>query len=183
MASIKSCLISLKLVTSLLIMPTYFRPLFRHPLIPTDSLYYAGRVRGCRQSPDCAERLWIAQKPWNHLNCLMLADDVVLLSETVSGLQNCINRMSNYCSIWQSIYQKPKVFFNKGGHRTSRFTFSLHDKTIEITQSCTSLGIVFASSGSFRQACNVFTDKAKRKLLSCVCLTPKSWPQNSFKCW
>ena len=32
--------------------------------MPTDSFYCAGRVRGCRQSPDCAGRLRIAQTPW-----------------------------------------------------------------------------------------------------------------------
>ena len=33
-------------------------------LVPTDSFYCAGRVRWCRQSPDCAGRLRIAQTPW-----------------------------------------------------------------------------------------------------------------------
>ena len=95
------------------------------------------------------------------LNCLMFADDVVLLSETASGLQNCINRMSNYCSMWQlsvNISKTKAVIFNKDGHRISRFTFSLHGETIEIAQSYTYLGIVFASSGSFKQACNALTD-------------------------
>jgi len=32
-----------------------------------------------------------------HINCLMYADDVVLLSETSNGLQNCLNKLSTYC--------------------------------------------------------------------------------------
>ena len=106
----------------------------------------------------------------------MFADIVGLLSETASGLQNCINRMSNYCSIWQLSVNMPKnkvIVFNIDDHRTSRFIFSLHDETIAITQSYTSLGIVFVSSGSFRQACNVLTDKAKTKLLSYIGLNPQ----------
>ena len=178
MASIKSYLISLKLVTSLLSMPTYLRPLFRRPLIPTDSLYCAGRVRGCRQES------WFRRKALDRtdtakpfkLKCLMFADIAVLLSETASGLQNCINRMSNYCSIWQLSVNTPKtkvIIFNIDDHRTSRCIFSLHDETIAITQSYTSLGIVFVSGGSFRQACNVLTDKTKTKLLSYTGLTPQ----------
>ena len=109
------------------------------------------------------------------LNCLMFADDVVLLSETASGLQNCINQMSNYCSMWQlsvNISKTKVVIFNKGGHRISRFTFSLHDETIEIAQSYTYLGIVFASSGSFKQACNALTDKAKKAFFKLRMLNP-----------
>ena len=64
MASIKSYLILSKFVTSLLIAPTVPRPACRRPFMPTDSFYCAGRVRGCRQSPDCAGRPRIAQTSW-----------------------------------------------------------------------------------------------------------------------
>ena len=110
------------------------------------------------------------------LNCLMFAEYVVLLSQTASGLQNCINQMSNYCSMWQlsvNISKTKVVIFNKGGHRISRFTFSLHGETIEITKSYTYLGIVFASSGSFQQACNDLTDKAKKAFFKLRMLNPQ----------
>ena len=65
MAGIKSYVISLELVTSLLITPTLSSiGVCRRPFMPTDSFYCAGRVRGCQQSPDCAGRLRIAQTPW-----------------------------------------------------------------------------------------------------------------------
>ena len=34
------------------------------------------------------------------LSCLMYADDIVLISESAKGLQNCLNKLSNYCDIW-----------------------------------------------------------------------------------
>ena len=77
--------------------------------------------------------------------------------------------------MWQlsvNISKTKVVIFNKGGHRIFRFTFSLHDETIETAQSYTYLGIVFASSGSFKQACNALTDKAKKAFFKLHMLNP-----------
>ena len=35
------------------------------------------------------------------LNCLMFADDILLLAESAEGLQNCLNKLSEYCNKWQ----------------------------------------------------------------------------------
>jgi hypothetical protein len=35
------------------------------------------------------------------INCLMFADDLLLLSETPEGLQNCIDKLNSYCNRWQ----------------------------------------------------------------------------------
>ena len=32
-----------------------------------------------------------------HLNCLLYADDIVLLSDSPNGLQNCLNKTYGYC--------------------------------------------------------------------------------------
>ena len=53
------------------------------------------------------------------LNCLMFADDIVLISQTAEGLQNCINRLHTYTNKWQLMLNTKKtkvVIFNKGGH-------------------------------------------------------------------
>jgi hypothetical protein len=34
------------------------------------------------------------------LNCLLYADDLVLMSETADGLQMCIDKLYNYCTKW-----------------------------------------------------------------------------------
>ena len=35
------------------------------------------------------------------LNNLLYADDLVLVSETSSGLQNCLDRLQEYCDKWR----------------------------------------------------------------------------------
>ena len=35
-----------------------------------------------------------------HLNCLLYADDVILLSQSEVGLQNCLKKLENYCADW-----------------------------------------------------------------------------------
>ena len=34
------------------------------------------------------------------LSCIQYADDLVLLSETVDGRQNCLNKLGQYCESW-----------------------------------------------------------------------------------
>ena len=35
-----------------------------------------------------------------HINCLLYADDLVLLSNSEKGLQNCIEKLSTFCNDW-----------------------------------------------------------------------------------
>ena len=35
-----------------------------------------------------------------NLNCLMYADDVILLSKSEIGLQNCLEKLEAYCKRW-----------------------------------------------------------------------------------
>ena len=35
------------------------------------------------------------------INCLLYADDMVLLSESQSGLQMCLNKLNSYCQKWK----------------------------------------------------------------------------------
>ena len=70
-------------------------------------------------------------------NCLMFADDLVLLSETADGLQKCINRLDAYCKKWSlniNLSKTKVIIFNKGGHKISNFKCHLHNNEIEIVQ-------------------------------------------------
>ena len=46
-----------------------------------------------------------------HLNCLLYADDVILLSRSEAGLQRCIAKLEQYCNEWclEVILDKSKV--------------------------------------------------------------------------
>lgn len=49
--------------------------------------------------PKCFDSLCMPVSLGNSkLNCLMYADDLVLLSETASGLQNCLDATGSFCS-------------------------------------------------------------------------------------
>ena len=49
----------------------YLWSVCRRPFMPADSFYCAGRVRGCRRSPECAGRLRIVQTPWGYSNIIL----------------------------------------------------------------------------------------------------------------
>ena len=61
------------------------------------------------------------------LNCLLYADDLVLMSETADGLQMCIDKLYNYCTKWGlqiNIKKTKSVVFNNTG--------KLHDKIFNV---------------------------------------------------
>ena len=35
-----------------------------------------------------------------HINCLLYADDLILLSNSAEGLQNCMEKLSTFCDEW-----------------------------------------------------------------------------------
>ena len=89
-----------------------------------------------------------------HLNTLLYADDIVLLSDSKEGLQNCLNALSNYCSSWklQVNTEKSKVIvFNSIGKSFINELY-YNDETLETVSNYCYLGINIRYNGSF----NVF---------------------------
>ena len=89
------------------------------------------------------------------LNCLMFADDIVLISQTAEGLQCCIDRLHAYSNKWQLTLNTKKtqvVIFNKGGHIVKKHKFNYGGDNLEITQSYCYLGIIFSACGTFNAA-------------------------------
>jgi len=88
------------------------------------------------------------------LNCLMYADDVILLSETAIGLQNSLSLLHDYCMEWEleiNIKKTKTLIFNKNG-RLEPFRFLFNKSYIENVRSYTYLGVKFNISGSFKEA-------------------------------
>ena len=95
----------------------------------------------------------------------MFADDIVLMSETADGLQNCINRLQGYCNKWNltlNTHKNQVLIFNKGGLRLKKFKFYYEHDVLEITQSYCYLGIVFSACGTFNAACENMLGKSLR---------------------
>ena len=100
------------------------------------------------------------------VNCLLWADDLLLLSKTAAGLQNSINKMEQfYRSIGLDVnIKKTKVMImNKRGLiLDKKYQFTLNGSNLEITNEYQYLGIKLRPSGSFTLATQELHDKASR---------------------
>ena len=97
----------------------------------------------------------------------MFADDLVLISETHSGLQNCLHELYNYCKKWGLIINTDKtkvVIFNKTGHRYKNFQFNINGEKIDVVTEYCYLGIIFTACGSFTKANKVLYEKSLRAM-------------------
>ena len=75
----------------------------------------------------------------------MYADDVVLLSSSEKGLQNCINKLANFATDWKMSLNRKKtkvMVFTKSG-RYKKFQMKYLDNLIDNVKQYTYLGIVF----------------------------------------
>ena len=95
------------------------------------------------------------------INCLMYADDVILLSETPAGLQNSLSHLQKYCTKWglevNTKKTKSLIFNNTGKLDTNVFTFN--NNNIENVRHYFYLGVNFSITGSFTEAKNVLYKK------------------------
>lgn len=85
------------------------------------------------------------------VNCLMYADDIILLSKSPEGLQKKIDILNDYCNDWCLTINTKKtkvLIFNKAG-RHLKHTFKVNDELLECVSRYKYLGITFCSSGSF----------------------------------
>ena len=111
------------------------------------------------------------------LSCLMFADDLVLFSESESGLQRCLNQLQVYCDKWKltiNVNKTKVIIFNAGGHKISKFEFKIGSNAIEITQRYCYLGIEFSSSGSFKHACDILQEKAMKAFFKLKQINPRN---------
>ena len=101
------------------------------------------------------------------LNCLMYADDIVLMSETKEGLKRSLNILEAYCNKWQLIISTKKtkiIILNKRYQDSSDFI--LCNEIIEVVKTFTYLGIEMSHTGSFKPAVNNLFNKASRAFYS-----------------
>ena len=60
------------------------------------------------------------------LNSLLYADDLILLSRSQQGLQNCLNKLQSFCDDWKMTVNlkktKTMIFQKFGNHQTSCFS-------------------------------------------------------------
>ena len=104
------------------------------------------------------------------LNSLLWADDLLIVSESPEGLQSAINKMHLF---YQSLdlkinVKKTKVMiFNQRGRTLkNKYSFSVNNQKLEITDQYQYLGLKLRPSGSFNFSVKELYDKASRSWFS-----------------
>ena len=86
------------------------------------------------------------------LSCLMYADDLIMLSESEEGLQNCLNKLNDYTNKWQldiNIKKTKVVIFQNGG-RQRNYNFKIGNQNIDLTKNYKYLGTTITNTGNFK---------------------------------
>ena len=111
----------------------------------------------------CSDNIYLNT---HRVNCLLYADDVVLVSKSAVGLQKSLNLLETYCNDWciDVNTSKTKVLiFNKPG-RLINDKFTFRGIPIESVRKYKYLGILFTISGSFTEAKHDLFNKATKAL-------------------
>ena len=86
------------------------------------------------------------------LSCLMYADDLVLLSASKAGLQECLKRLHQYTKnrhLTNNMKKTKIIAFHQNG-RLPTCQFYLGDKIVEMTKSYKYLGSIITNTGNFK---------------------------------
>ena len=86
------------------------------------------------------------------VNCLMFADDLVILSESPTGLQNCLNKLESYIKKWklEINLRKTKIMIFQNPGKRPEAVFYLGDKQVEVSHSYKYLGTIITDTGNFK---------------------------------
>jgi hypothetical protein len=113
---------------------------------------------------------------------LLLADDVVLLSETVIGLQTQLNslcRAARSLSLKVNMDKSNIIVFRKGGYLGARERWVYDGIVMPVVNAYKYLGIYFSTRLSFVAACRDIASKAKKALL-CIIQRLRMYNCSSF---
>ena len=91
-----------------------------------------------------------------HLNCLLYADDLVLISYSAKGLQKALSVLSEHCNKWLLSVnsKKTKVLIIQKKIRKSalhKHCFQINNDKIDIVNNYTYLGINFLTNDNIKE--------------------------------
>ena len=99
-----------------------------------------------------------------HPNCLIWADDIILLSESEDGLNCMLKAMEEYCNENELLLNTDKtkcMIFNKTG-RLIRKRFTFHNTKLETVRAYKYLGFLITPSGEINAGLNDLRDRAMK---------------------
>ena len=100
------------------------------------------------------------------INHFLYADDLVLVSESARGLQNCLNKLATYAehkSLTVSIKKSKTMIFNSPGHFIKE-RFHINGEALEPVNSFCYLGFEIKPSGKMTHGASTLLDKASKAL-------------------
>ena len=100
------------------------------------------------------------------LSHFLYADDLVLISHSREGLQNCLNKVHEFSAgknLTISIKKSKCMIFNQTGRLEKRI-FTVNGRPLETVDSFCYLGFDVKCSGTVKHAMNILNDKAKKAL-------------------
>ena len=115
----------------------------------------------------------------SYINCLLYADDIVLISDSQAGLQNCLNKTFKFCCEWglDINFDKSKIMiFNKTGKLFSH-NFSIDNVILESVRQYKYLGVLFSLNGNFTNALKDLYHRGQKAFFK-VCSTFSSLSVN-----
>lgn len=99
---------------------------------------------------------------------LLFADDTVLFSYSVDGLQHLLNKLHHYCAQWGIMVNTNKtvVMLCKNGNRNENFNVFYNNERLNIVKTFTYLGVTLSSNGKFYQTQKALSKQANKALYS-----------------
>ena len=97
------------------------------------------------------------------INCLLYADDIVILSKTESGLKSKLKSLESYCNNWRlsiSVRKSKILIINAPKKKT--YNFKIYNTKLEVVEQYTYLGIIISNTCDFKSA----VEELKRKATS-----------------
>ena len=110
------------------------------------------------------------------VNSLLYADDLILVSESGSGLQNCLKKLQTYCDKWKlkvNTKNRKTMKVEERQSRQSEENFLFGETPIEECKSYTYLGTVISNNGKFKANIKQLCKTASRAMYTLLCHTNK----------
>ncbi|XP_055910471.1 uncharacterized protein LOC129944835 [Eupeodes corollae] len=102
--------------------------------------------------------------------CLIFADDIVFLAESVDGMQLMINRLEHYCDLWNltvNLGKSKMMIFRDGGGRYSRNErWTYKGQNLEIVREYNYLGVLICANLNVKKHFETKLAEAKRAISS-----------------
>ena len=86
------------------------------------------------------------------LSCLMYADDLIIMSETKEGLQNCLNNLEEYTLKWNlrvNLKKTQVIVFQNGGYKGQLPSFYFGNIQLKMVKEYKYLGTLISNTGNF----------------------------------